>query len=227
LLLISGWGACDGAWKRTLAAMPEARPRLVAWQDCLRDGPGTIAAALAGASEPCTLIGWSLGGLLAIRAAIELPCAFSALVVVSGTARMCAAPNYPGADPRALRVMRARLGRDLPRVMQDFSASCFAPDGEVALREEYLAEATRCAASDLVAGLDCLATLDLRERLPQVRTPTLVVHGTDDQVIPTSCARYLADHLPVARLHLLERHGHALPLTAPVELGRVIESFTA
>jgi pimeloyl-[acyl-carrier protein] methyl ester esterase len=49
--------------------------------------------------------------------------------------------------------------------------------------------------------------------LAQVKTPTLVLHGTRDARVPLTTAHCLAEHLPDARLHLFEAAGH-LPITA-------------
>jgi class 3 adenylate cyclase len=45
-----------------------------------------------------------------------------------------------------------------------------------------------------------LRDLDLRDLLPRIRVPTLVVHATDDALIPVSHGRYFAEHIPGARL---------------------------
>jgi pimeloyl-ACP methyl ester carboxylesterase len=50
-----------------------------------------------------------------------------------------------------------------------------------------------------------------RERLGELRAPTLVVHGTDDPVLPYSHGLALAKEIPGAHLLPLEQTGHELP----------------
>ena len=64
-------------------------------------------------------------------------------------------------------------------------------------------------------------------RLHRVAVPCLIVHGEDDRVWPPENARYLADHLPDARLELLPRTGHMLPLEQPREFNRRVLAFLA
>jgi class 3 adenylate cyclase/pimeloyl-ACP methyl ester carboxylesterase len=63
------------------------------------------------------------------------------------------------------------------------------------------ARAERLAASPGIVALmmPLLAEIDVRALLPAIRVPTLVVHNTDDQVIPPEWGRYVADHIPGAK----------------------------
>ena len=63
------------------------------------------------------------------------------------------------------------------------------------------ARAERLAASPGIVALmmPLLAEMDVRALLPAIRVPTLVVHNTDDQVIPPEWGRYVADHIPGAK----------------------------
>jgi pimeloyl-ACP methyl ester carboxylesterase len=57
--------------------------------------------------------------------------------------------------------------------------------------------------------------LDVLELASQVRTPTLVIHATDDLVVPVAQARLLAATIPNARLVLLEGRNHILSEAEP------------
>ncbi|EGJ49339.1 alpha/beta fold hydrolase [Desulfocurvibacter africanus] len=226
ILFIPGWGATGQAWDGVRNELPGSCTHVLGWIEALRD-ESAIAAALSSRSEPWLLVGWSLGALLALRAALKLPALLRGLVLVSGTARMCADQGYPGADPRALRAMRARLSRDPERVLSDFAGACLAPDGDEALRAHYLDQARRFSAAELTQGLDALARLNLRAQAATLAVPTLLIHGKRDAIIPVESARALAEQAPGASLEILEHRGHALPFTAPLDLARLIRNFTA
>ena len=51
-------------------------------------------------------------------------------------------------------------------------------------------------------------SFDVSDRLERVRVPTLILHGTDDQVVPAENARLLEEKLPNSRLELIEGGSH-------------------
>jgi pimeloyl-ACP methyl ester carboxylesterase len=58
-----------------------------------------------------------------------------------------------------------------------------------------------------------------------VRTPTLVVWGDSDRVVPLDCAEQYARILPDAQLELVEAAGHAVDLERPDELAALVDAF--
>jgi pimeloyl-[acyl-carrier protein] methyl ester esterase len=172
-------------------------------------------------------LGWSLGALLALRAALEFPDRIERVVLISGTARMPEAEGYAGIDPRILRAMRTRLTRDAEGVLSEFSALCAEPDGKTAVREEYREMALTWNRQTLAAGLEALGSIDLRGRLSEVSVPVLLIHGSRDAVISLGQAEALVSNLPDARLDILEGYGHALPFTAADKLIESVRRFLA
>ncbi len=63
---------------------------------------------------------------------------------------------------------------------------------------------------------------DAAGRLPQVTAPTLVVHGTEDRLVPLDNGRALAGLIPGARLHVVDDGAHMLPTDAPQADAEVI-----
>jgi class 3 adenylate cyclase len=64
------------------------------------------------------------------------------------------------------------------------------------------AEACRFAGTPASARawFDMTMQIDIRDVLPTIRVPTLVLHRTDDAVVPIEAGRYLVEHIPDARL---------------------------
>ena len=63
------------------------------------------------------------------------------------------------------------------------------------------------------------------ERLGQIRCPTLVLHGTEDRLVPVANARLLADRIPNAELVLLEGAGHLYHSEQPERADRAVLGF--
>lgn len=216
-ILVPGWGADATAFDRVRARLAGQAIRVVGWEALLARGRGAIdEAAAALGPGPVRLAGWSLGALLALDAALAAPGRFAALALIAGTARFCGdGEGHPGAAPRALGAMRARLSREREGVLRGFAAACAAPDGGGEGAAWWEAQAARFDPDALAGGLAALATLDLRGDLPALRLPVRLVHGERDAVVPLAAAAALATRCPDARLTVLPGRGHALPFTAP------------
>jgi class 3 adenylate cyclase len=66
--------------------------------------------------------------------------------------------------------------------------------------------------------------IDVRHVLPAIRVPTLVLHGSQDTIVPIDVARHVADHIPAAKL--VEVAGtHAATGAAALAIGLEIERF--
>ena len=236
LCFLGGWGSTEAVWNQTLErAEVSAAPILLSWLECIQNWPGTLAK-LRALPQPCVLVGWSLGGLLALRAVLDIAGTQSeggqiaGLVLVSATPRMCgtvdSSGEYIGADRRALAAMRARITRTPDAVVEEFAAACAAPDGSEEIRADWLRQAKQFSAEELAAGLACLASLDLRERLGEIRVPCRILHGEGDCIVPLGSAQFLAQRIASAKLDVLKGRGHALPFTAPTEIASSIAAVT-
>jgi len=58
-----------------------------------------------------------------------------------------------------------------------------------------------------------------------VTSPTLVVWGRDDRIVPLECGERFAKALPNARLHVMEHAGHFVDMERPDELARLVGEF--
>jgi pimeloyl-ACP methyl ester carboxylesterase len=87
------------------------------------------------------------------------------------------------------------------------------PFDESAQRDQALAEVKRAYnPSGFWRQLAAIAaTGDLRPRLANITAPTLVLHGSDDPLVPPECGRDTAAHIAGAELSIVEGMGHDLP----------------
>ena len=172
------------------------------------------------AIDKVCLIGWSMGAQLALRLYREAPERLSGLVLVAGTPLFCETDGFPHGLTRAeARNMELRIKRNLQKASGEFFSLMFSPD------ELPRGELGKVAASlvarlpDLHVASESLHELihtDLREMLPTVVLPTLIIHGTDDQICLPGASHYMADRIPAAELLCFEHVGHA-PFISGVE----------
>ena len=79
----------------------------------------------------------------------------------------------------------------------------------------------------LMLQLQAIAGHDTSDRLGEIRAPTLVVHGSVDQMLPVSNARAIAARIPGARLEILEGVGHAFWWERPQEAADFVRELAA
>jgi pimeloyl-[acyl-carrier protein] methyl ester esterase len=196
----------------------------------LPDGTWEDALLAALPATPAILVGWSLGGMLALSLARMHAARLSGLVLLSSTPCFRRRPDWPhGCADEVFERFRTDLQRDATRLLDRFFALML--QGDKPDRQQYLnivrhAVDRRHPASlaGLYHGLHLLDTLDLRSGLSDIRVPTLVVHGAADTVTPVGAARHLAERIPNATLRIMPA-GHAPHLTRPQALHEILEEW--
>lgn len=179
--------------------------------------------------RPFVLVGHSMGGLVALRYAGTYPADVERLVVadvpgilhrLSYTSRLAANGTgalLPGVPLPAERIeaLARRLLAVVERMPVDLAAALQDPQQRL-LYFEGVPE--RIAAFGVAAE-------DVREWLPRVAAPTLIVWGADDPVAPPRTGRLLASRLVDARLLMLEGVGHTPMREAPQAFRGALEPF--
>jgi len=239
LVLLHGWGMNGLVWEGLPTALTTGR-RL--WRIELpghgaspfeprHDGRAAWAdACLEAAPERAVWIGWSLGGLLALEAALRAPERVRALVLLTATPRFVRAPDWPAAmDAEVLARFHDDLLADPAGTLQRFLAlqvmgSEAARDTLRTLRRE-LAQRPAPVPAALALGLDLLQTSDLRERIGALTCPTLWLFGQRDTLVPAAASTGIARLLPQARCRVLAGAAHAPLLSHPEATGGAIARF--
>jgi class 3 adenylate cyclase len=165
--------------------------------DWVEDMPVVLDAVNSERAALVTNIG---GGFLAMSFAAAHPERVSALVLVDCFARFLAAPDFPiGAPPETLELALEQAEEGMGRgVMLDLFAPSLAGD---ARSRNTWARYERQAASpgSTVAIVRLIYNSDVRDLLPQIRVPTLVIHRAQAQGFRVEHGRYLAQHIPGAK----------------------------
>lgn len=242
ILLVHGW-AMSGALLAPLAARLSSSHRVVRYD--LR-GHGASAAAssaslddhaadLLSVIEACALDGalavaWSLGAQVLLRALPSARRRLAGAVLVAATPRFTTAEGWTAGLPaRQVEVLAQRFRRDAARTRARFLADLLAAPEREALGPDRLAVLDASTplpdAAGAAAGLEILATADLRGELPAIDLPLLLVHGDADPICPVGASRAMAAAVPGARLAIVAGAGHAPFLTREDEVAAAIRSF--
>lgn len=191
----------------------------------------TLAEAVAGAvPENAHWIGWSMGGMVTMRGALDFPGRIGKLVLIGTTPKYVRSRDWPYAmEKGTLQQFSEALSRDFRGTLDQFlqlQARGLPQMRELVreLKEQMFAHGEPHPAV-LQEGLGILFETDLREELEKLNRPTLVCHGDRDTLIPVSAGKELAKRLPDARLHLFRNAGHAPFLTHEKEFLETTTKF--
>ncbi|AFL73738.1 pimeloyl-ACP methyl ester esterase BioH [Thiocystis violascens] len=241
LVMLHGWGMNAAVWDACPAdtwnglnqhrielpghghsPFPPALDSLWSWAD----------ACLDAAPEQAVWLGWSLGGLVALAAALRAPKRVAGLVLLTATPRFVRAADWTPAMPETtLDQFHQELAADPAATLARFLA--LQVRGSDSAREvlrtlrEALASQPAPNPAALSLGLDLLRDEDLRGRLPDLRCPALWLFGDHDALVPAKVAERIEILMPGARTQLIAGAAHAPHLSHPVETARAIRSFLA
>jgi 3-oxoadipate enol-lactonase len=174
--------------------------------------------------ERAHVVATSLGGMVAQELSLAAPERVEKLVLV------CTTPGGPNAAPMPEQtvLLMARAPTLEPEVaLRKFVENALAPNPPDGVVERILAHRLETNQplpawlSQAAAGM----TFDAWDRLPGVKIPTLVVHGTADVVVDPANAALLAERIRDSRVELFPGCGHLLFWEQPARFVRVVEEF--
>jgi pimeloyl-[acyl-carrier protein] methyl ester esterase len=189
-----------------------------------------LAIAETSAPGPLVILGWSLGGQVALEWARLRPERVGAMLLMSTTPCFVQRPDWPHAMTEAtLRQFGDELAVAYRRTLQRFvtlqvQGSEHARDTLASLRSQLFArgESSRQALRDT---LELVASSDLRGEVGAISQRTLVIAGDRDTLIPVAAARWLASALPQASLMVIPGAAHAPFLSHPEAVVEALDAF--
>ena len=176
--------------------------------------------------ERAHLVGTSLGGMIAQELALAAPERVDKLVLVSTTP---GGPNAPPMPEVTVRLFVETKSLEPSVALRRFVENALGAGAANGLVERILEHRVRTAqpfsawAAQAAAG----TAFDAWERLPGLDAPTLVLHGTADNVVDPRNAELLAARIPGARIELFPGCGHLPPWEQPERFVEVVEEFLA
>lgn len=241
VVLLHGWALHGGMWGPWLDELEQhARLHVLdlpghgrsAWPAGVRDLAGLARAVYPYLPRQSVVLGWSLGGMVALELARRHPRQVSALVLIATTPRFLAGNGWEhGMRAALLGEFAQGLAADHARTVQDFLALQTRGDERHSatlrmLRRQLATHGTPDLGA-LEAGLAILRDADLRDELSRIAQPTLVIAGEHDRLTPPDAGLELARALPAARYRLIERSGHAPFLSHGPEVLSEVLGFLA
>ncbi len=170
------------------------------------------AAALLAALDidAAHVLGISMGGMVAQELALRHP---ERILTLALGCTYCGGPGSELTDPARMAGLRAAMSSgDAQRALRagwEINVSpAMVDDAEAYASYLDIAGRRRVALGVVMAQLRACAAHDTSARLPELSVPTLVIHGTEDALLPVGNGRMVASLIPGAKLEIFEGVGH-------------------
>jgi len=202
------------------------------WDPMRADFASQLQDVMSSLPQRCVLMGWSLGGQFALEIARLAPQRVTGLVLIASTPRFGKAADWDaGLEPVAFQTFRDTLSRDWSRALGDFiwlqlRGSRYAEETQQKLLEALQVQGMPRREA-LEAGLNLLATNDLRRYIPAVTHPVLMIAGENDRIAPPAASEWMAQRMPRARWVNIDRCGHAPMLSHVEDCAQPLREFLA
>ena len=232
LVMLHGWAMHGGILEPLVRALEAHRTLHVvdlpghgdsAWREGDEFTLHACVAAIAPLVPSAPWLGWSLGGLVALRAALDGAAAITGVIALAATPRFTHAHDWPHAvDDSVLAGFAAGLASDRCATLQRFLA--LEAHGSDHLRDElrFLQQQIRSRpaphARVLTEGLAVLRQSDLRSELANLAVSSLWIGGRRDRLAPWQALAASAALAPGASSLCIDHAGHAPFLSHAAEV---------
>jgi pimeloyl-ACP methyl ester carboxylesterase len=191
-----------------------------------------LASALLGLREvedevgaPVILLGGCEAAVVPIALAARHPDRVRALIVVNGTAPFAADADYAGRPVEELRSVINTVRVDWEGNFRRFLSEV-APIPWTDL-DTLFGLLRQCVTGEALAAFFEGILVDVRQKLANIVVPTLVIHSTENEVIPFPQAQHMAAHIGGARVHTLQGARHHINPSYNDEIARAVIDFLA
>tara|TARA_R110000822_G_scaffold226254_3_gene358864 strand:- start:6778 stop:8415 length:1638 start_codon:yes stop_codon:yes gene_type:complete len=232
LVLLHGWGSDSRIWQTVRPELtrhlhvleidlPGFGQSLALEQDGLDDYLEAINAVLP---PRCTLLGWSLGGMLATRLVSRYPERFNSLITIASngcfvqqTDWLCAMPAQTFSEFFTLFQQQPTLCLKRFHGLQ-CRGDKFERQLLKTLRETFDSFSDAAGNNSWQRGLALLSEMDNREHLQSLKVRGLHIYGDADQLVPVSVAREVESLSRGQQVEVLENTAHVPQLSCPEQL---------
>jgi pimeloyl-ACP methyl ester carboxylesterase len=231
LVLLHAFGVSSQAWKDVVAhldgfdVVAPDMPGFGAADDHLQadsvhDYAAWLLKHLTGRGVgDFVLVGWSMGGKIALAAALQRPPGLKALILV--------APSPPGPEPMAPGDRQAeRQSFHDPKASREALKSAAGDEIAKSPLDHAVSQRLQASRSAFDFWLDIGSKEDLSAEVEGLDLPVLVLSGREDEHLgPDAVAKHLKPHLPHLTERIIEDSGHLAPLEQPQALAEAIRAY--
>jgi len=230
ILFIPGWGINKGIWKHQIEYFSQNyRVATISLEGgCMRAHTEHLLGVIKKSKlSNINLVGWSMGGMIAINFASQHPEYVKKLVLVSTPAKFVASEDYDAGISHIVMQSFINKFRKSPVKMLSNFASLILKNADFKKEDWNLIKKSSNVSDEnrTLQNLLLLRDCDMREKLRFVTVPTLLIHGKGDMICPYACADYIHNKIKNSVLHAFESAGHVPFVTKHEEFNILLDGF--
>lgn len=188
IVLLPGWGF-SAKILRPLADVLESK-----YQVSLRELDN-----LTDLPSQAILIGWSLGGLCAIKLAHQYPDRFTKVIAIATNPCFIAQPDWPGVSSENFAAFEKKLENNPEKLLREFAL--------LQVKKQDYAAIKKFMSNPPLPKLELLKQ-DLRELLKDFHNPLLFILSNDDKLVSSDIGQKIKDLNPSIKINLIQEAGH-------------------
>jgi pimeloyl-ACP methyl ester carboxylesterase len=221
LLFIHGAGGSHRVWEYQLKFFENAIAVDLAGHDG-RVGKSTIDEYVEEVKRFCddkslrniVMVGNSMGGAIVQRFALDHPEYLKAIVLVCTGAKLKVTP-----------IIFDTIKKNYAQLTEFMKESAFSHKTPIEIRKRAAEEMTKTSPEVAYRDFEACDKFNIMNRLEEIRLPTLIICGLEDQLTPVKYSEYLKSNIPNSRLEIVTDAGHMVMLEKPAEFNGKLEKF--
>ncbi len=237
LILIHGWGMNAGVWQQILPLLtPHFRVHCLDLpgygHSALLEGQSIedLAQSLLNkAPSNAIWLGWSLGGLVAMKAALLQGEHLGGLITVASSPCFLATEEWKGIKPSVLENFATQLADNLPQTIERFMAlqalGSKSARQDIKMLKQHVLDRPLANEDALHSGLKSLQEEDFRQDIANISVPWLRLYGRLDALVPYQSVPIVDQLAPQSRAYVFNDASHAPFISAPEAFVEKITCF--
>lgn len=179
------------------------------------DEPRNFSDLAATLPAKTTLIGWSLGGLVAIKLCSLFPGQFTKLILLASTPKFTATSNWTGISTNKAAAFSSKAKHNLQTTINEFHQLVSRPTHALNTFDYFSAHSSDNTSTYLLHSLEYLFKADLRDEFTALEQPILSIAASHDAILPPGTHNH----------HIIQHAGHGFFHTHATQTSKLILDF--